>query len=700
MATDPVCGMYVDPRTATLKLVRENRTYYFCAEACLESFAQPEAHRARLARQLAVAWPLALVVVVLTYTTPVAHWGWVALVAAAVVQGYAGAPFYRGLWDAIRSRTGNMDLLIAVATTAAFGYSVVVVVVPGLLPPALYFDASSLILALILTGNYLEIRTRERSTAVLRALRELLPAEAVRVRGAIEERVSLDALSEGDRLRVRPHERVPSDGVVRLGRSWTDESLVTGESGPVPKAPGDRLVGGSRNGDGLLEMEVTAVGGSSFLGEVGRLVTEAEANRMPLRRLADRVAELFAPTILLVALVAAVAWGIVGHAPLGTCVLIFVTVAITACPCAFGIATPAAIAVGAGRAAEAGILFRGEETIERLARADRVLADKTGTLTIGRPRVERVVPETGTSEVELLRIAGALARGSDHPFARAVSTELGRRGIVAGMASELRSLPGIGIDGIVDGQATFFGRPEGAESLGPALSEKIRGSDAQGQSVSAVRWGGRWIGALTFADEIAPGTADAVRELAALGVSVELVTGDRRAAADRVATALGITAVHAGLSPADKAALVRQRKSESHVVAFVGDGVNDAAALTEADVGIAIGTGTNVAREAGGVLLLRADFSGVPSAVRIARATVGKVRQNLVWAFGYNAVLLPIAAGALVPWLGLGVYGVLPVVGALAMAFSSTSVVANSLSLRRLRLGPALRALTPGSPAE
>jgi Cu+-exporting ATPase len=699
MATDPVCGMYVDPRTATLRLVRDNRTYYFCAEACLESFAQPEAHRARLARELAVAWPLAVVVVVLTYTTPVPWWSWAALVGASVVQAYAGWGFYQGAWDALRSRTGNMDLLIAVATTAAFGYSVAVVAFPGRLPPALYFDASSLILALILTGNYLEMTTRQRSTAVLRALRELLPAEVTRLRGTSEERVALDALSEGDLVRVRPHERIPADGTIRDGRSWTDESVVTGESGPVAKAPGDRVVGGSRNGDGLLDVEVTGTGASSFLGEVGRLVTEAESNRMPLRRLADRVASVFAPAVLLLALVAALAWGTIGHAPPGICVLVFVTVAITACPCAFGIATPAAVAVGAGRAAEAGILFRGEETIERLARADRLLADKTGTVTLGRPRVARIVPAAGGSEVEVLRVAAALARGSDHPFARAVVAEAARRGVAPAAATELRSVPGVGIDGIVDGKTATLSRPTPVPPPPSVLSDAVRAADAEALGLSAVRWGTEWFGVVTFADEIAPGAAAAVRELETLGVTIELVTGDRPAASQRVADALAIPTVHAGLSPGDKAALVRARRSEGHVVAFVGDGVNDAAALTEADVGIAIGTGTNVAREAGGVLLLRSDFSGVPSAIRIARATVRKVRQNLVWAFGYNAVLLPVAAGALVPWFGLGMYGVLPVVGAIAMAFSSTSVVANSLSLRRLRVGPALGGLTPGLPS-
>jgi len=700
MATDPVCGMYVDPRTATLSLVRENRTYYFCAESCRESFARPEVHRARLLRELAVAWPLAAFVAILTYAAPFPDWPVAALAAAAVVQGYAGRPFYRGTWDALRSRIGNMDLLVAVATTAAFGYSAAVVLLPGRLPPALYFDASSLILALILTGNYLEQRTRSRATAVLRALRELLPPRALRLAAGHEEMVPLDELSAGDVLRVSPHDRFPADGRVRSGRSWSDESVVTGESAPVPKAAGDRVVAGSRNGDVRLDVEVTAVGESSFLGEVGRLVTEAEANRMPLRRLADRIAAGFAPTVLALALTAAVAWALLGHAPLPVAILIFVTVAITACPCAFGIATPAAISVGAGRAAESGILFRGEETIGALARVDVLLVDKTGTVTAGRPAVRRVVRAPGSASDEVVATAAALSRNVDHPFARATLGYAEEHRIPVPAAEEMAMTPGVGTAGRVSGTASEFGRLGNVDPPEePWASELLDESDDLGESVSFVRREGRLVGAITFVDPLAPGVPEAVAALLRRGIAVELVTGDRPGAARAAATAAGIPTVHAGQSPADKRELVARRHTEGRVVGFVGDGVNDAAALLAADVGIAVGTGTEVARAAGGVLLLRGEFAGVPAAVEIARATVRKVRQNLAWAIGYNLVLLPIAAGALVPSFGFGVYSILPVVGALAMALSSTSVVANSLSLRTARLGVPMPPLRLGSTA-
>jgi Cu+-exporting ATPase len=698
MATDPVCGMYVDPRTATLTLVRENRTYYFCAESCRESFARPEAHRARLARQLAVAWPLAAAVALLTYAAPFPAWPFAALFLAAVVQTFAGQTFYRGAWDAVRSRVGNMDLLVAVATSAAFGYSAAVVLAPGRLPPALYFDASSLILALILTGNYLEQRTRSRASSVLRALRELLPSEATRLRGEVEESVALDLVSEGDLLRVRPQDRFPADGTVRAGRTWVDEAVVTGESAVVAKGPGDRVVGGTRNGDGRVDFLVTGVGASSFLGEVGRLVTDAESSRMPLRRLADRISEGFAPAVLGLALLAALAWSVFGHAPLPIAVLVFVTVAITACPCAFGIATPAAIAVGVGRAAEAGILFRGEDAMGRLAEVDCLLADKTGTVTLGRPAVRRVVARPGGSEGDVLAVAAALSVGSSHPVARATVTYARSQGLAVPPAEDVRVEVGFGTAGRVGGSPTEFGRLTSLDAPDePWAAELLDGADGRGETVSFVRRGTELVGAITFVDPVAPGVAEAVRALAADGIRVELVTGDRPGAARAAAQAAGIPTVHAGQSPADKRDLVVRRKAEGRVVAFVGDGVNDAAALLAADAGIAIGTGTEVAREAGGILLLRGEFLGVPGAVRLARATVRKVRQNLTWAVGYNLILLPVAAGALVPWLGFGVYQFLPIVGALAMALSSTSVVANSLSLRTAPLGVRLAPLTPGS---
>ncbi len=688
MATDPVCGMYVDEGSATLTLFRDNRTYYFCASSCRDSFAAPAERVARLKRELALAWPLALVALVATYV-PFAWAPYVAAAAATGVQFYPGRSFYRGAYDSLRSRTGNMDTLIAVGTTAAYAYSVAALALPGRLPALYYFDASSLIIALILTGNYLEHLTRHRATGALRRLSELLPTVANRLRDGREERVPVGEVAVGDRLRVRPGERFPVDGVVVEGRSSVDESILTGEPMPRPKAPGDRVLASSVNGEGLVEVEAVATGGDTFLAQVGQLLNEAETSRVPLQRLANRIAAAFVPAILTLGVVAALLWGLVAAAGLTVTVLVFVSVVITACPCAFGIATPAAIVVGTGRAAEAGVLFRGEDALTRAATADIVLTDKTGTLTEGAPELVGLSPAPGTSETELLRLAATVEQGSEHPLARAVVTAAGRRSIALPAPIGVTVEPGRGVAGRVDGRTVRVVSAAVAEAEGADLSglERARAAmAAAGRSGSVAFADGRAVGLLEFADPVRPTSRAAVDALRAMGIETVMVTGDAEAPARAVASLLGIQKVHAGTTPAGKLALVARYRAEGHSVAFVGDGVNDAPALAAADVGIAIGTGSDVAKEAGQILLVRPEFLGVPRGLKLARRTVAKVRGNLTWALGYNSVLLPIAAGALVPLLGFGVYNVLPITGAIAMALSSTTVVLNSLSLRWVRL--------------
>lgn len=686
MATDPVCGMFVDERSAALKLVRDNRTVFFCSSSCLEEFARPEARLRALRKRLAVAWPLAVAVLVLTYLVTPGWAPYAAFALAAVVQAYPGGPFYRGTADALRSRVANMDVLIAVGTTVAFGYSAFALLLPGRVPPVYYFDASALIVTLILTGNYLEHLTRRRAGSAVRRLQELLPARAHVLRDGREVDVAVTDLKPGDHLRVLPGERFPADGVVRAGSSEADESLVTGESLPVPKSPGGSVVGGSLNGAGALEVEATRVGSDSFLAEVGRLLSDAETSQVPLQRLADRIAERFVPTVLVLAIVAALGWSLLGSG-LTVAILVFVSVAITACPCAFGIATPAAIVVGTGRAAEAGVLFRGSDALERAGRVDLVLSDKTGTLTLGHPELTDLLPAPGVDELRLLEVAAGLELGSEHPLGRAVTRACAERGLAPAAVAEVRADVGEGVHGQLGGVAVSVHRLQGSEALPDALVGPLQALGARGRTASVVEEGGRVLGALGFSDPMAPGVPEAVRALGRLGVNVELVSGDSEAVAREVARQAGIREVHARMSPSAKLELLRRRQAEGHVVAFVGDGVNDAPVLAAADLGIAIGTGTDVAREAGRVLLVRPDFSGVPTVLALSRRTVRKVRQNLLWAIGYNAVLLPLAAGALVPWLGFGVFTVLPVTGALAMGLSSTTVVLNSFSLRWSSLG-------------
>ena len=690
MATDPICGMYVDERTAELVLTRENRTYYFCATACLEEFAAPERQLLRLRRRLAIAWPAAAVVASLTYLQPFPGWPWWAFGLAAVVQAYPGYPFYRGTYDAIRSRIWNMDILIAVGTTVAFLYSAAALLLPTRLPAEYFFDASALIVTLILTGNYLEHLTRERARGALRALRELLPSTAIRVADGRESEVPVAELGPHDRVRVRPGGRFPTDGIVRDGRSTVNEALLTGESVPVAKAPGDRVLAGAINGEGALIVETTGLGPDTLVAQIGQLVAEAETSRVPLQQLADRIASVFVPLVLLLAVLAAFGWLLLGVG-VTVALLVFVSVAITACPCAFGIATPAAIVVGTGRAAEEGILFKGRDALERASRIDIVLTDKTGTLTRGRPTLTDVIPAPGTAPRDLLALSAGLERGSEHPFARAVVDRALREGIDPEPVDALIAEPGRGVSGRSKGVAVSVTR--GAADSGTpvdlgALSGEVGRLEAEGKSWSVVRVEGKALGLLASTDPPAAGVREGIGALARDAIPVVMVTGDRRAAAERLAAEVGIREVHAEVRPEGKLALIRELQAGGRRVAFVGDGINDAPALAAADLGIAIGAGTDVAKEAGGIVLVRSDFRGVPLALRLGRRTVRKVRGNLTWALGYNAVLLPIAAGALVPVLGLGVFDLLPITGALAMGLSSTSVVLNSLGLRYVTLGP------------
>ena len=686
MPTDPICGMYVEGRRESLQLTRENRTYYFCSEGCQLAFAEPEHERKRLLSRLLVAWPLSVIVLVLTYVPSGSGGIYLAAVFAAVVQFYPGSVFYRGTYDALRNRVANMDVLIAVGTSAAFAYSVAVLALPGRLPPEYFFDASALIITLILTGNYLEHLTRARATSALRSLNELLPAQASVLKDGQELLVAVAEVAVGDRLRVRPGARFPVDGVIHVGRTTVDESILTGESIPLARGPGERVIAGAINGEGLVELEATQVGSDTFVAQVGQLLTAAEMSRVPLQRTADRIASVFVPLVLAIALAAALGWGFLGGADFTIALLVFVTVSITACPCAFGIATPAAIMVGTGRAAEEGVLFRGEDAIERAARADTVLADKTGTLTTAAPELTEWIPLGTEPGDALLAIAAGLESGSEHALARAVIAKAEARRIVPVTVDDIHTDPGRGVLGTYHGRPVAILRGEAARELGvdlrPAANE-IAHAEAQGDSWSVVVADRTLLGLLCFRTPLAPGAAEAVARLRGMGVEVVMVTGDHPAAARKVADALGIGTIFAETTPSRKVEVVRRFQSEGHRVAFVGDGINDAAALAAADVGIAIGTGTDVAREAGQVLLIRDDFAGVPTALRMARRTVAGVRRNLEWAIGYNAVLLPVAAGALVPFFGLSIYTVLPIVGALAMGLSSTTVVLNSLLVRR-----------------
>ncbi|HUY84770.1 MAG TPA: heavy metal translocating P-type ATPase [Steroidobacteraceae bacterium] len=609
--------------------------------------------------------------------------GWLQFALATPVQFGLGARFYAGAWKALRSGVGNMDLLVALGTSTAYVYSLFLWIAQPHRTD-LYFDSAAVVIALVSVGKWLEARAKRSTTAQIRALMSLRPERARVERSAGEVEIPAGDVAMGDVVVIRPGERVPVDGRVLAGASEIDESLVTGESLPVPKGIGDAVTGGSINGGGLLRVETTAIGERSTLARIIALVDRAQAKKAPVQRLVDRVAAVFVPIVLAVALAAFLAWWLLAGRP-ATGVIAAVSVLVIACPCALGLATPTALMVGTGAAARAGILIRDVEALERAHRIDTVILDKTGTLTTGRPAVTDVIPFVGTQN-ELLALTAAAQTGSEHPIARAVLARAA--GLELPKLEDFQSRPGRGLTARVGGRRVAIGNRRLMEESGASVATRESGVAALEANGATVVWVATLdpeplcVGAFAVADPIKPTAVAAVNRLRAIGVETVLVTGDNERTAAAVATQLGLRRVLAGVVPAQKAAEVRRLQAEGHCVGMVGDGVNDAPALAAADVGIAIGTGTDVAMQTAGVTLMRGDPLLIGDAIAISRATYRKIVQGLFWAFFYNVIGMPAAA------LGL----LNPMVAGAAMALSSVSVVSNALLLRRWRASADLAA--------
>lgn len=685
LAKDPVCGMSVVESPDALKASVRGTTFYFCSDACRLEYTMPRQELSRLKTMVAVGTVLTIPILILTYLpilAPQAN-AYALLLLAVPVQFYAGSRFYRGAYHALRAKTSNMDVLVAVGTSAAFGYSALATVAPSLFgAQGFYFDAAAVIITLILAGRLLEHLTKERASDSVRKLLELRPTVAHVLKDGVEVEVPVEDLVEGDVVEVRPGERVPTDGVVTGGSSHADESLLTGESSPVKKEPGSQVIGGSINSGGRIVVKCTAVGQETVLGQITKLVEEARAGRAPIQRLADRVAEYFVPLILLVALLAAVGWGLAGGVPLATSILVFVSVVVIACPCALGIATPAALLVGTGNAAKRGILVKGGEAVEAAAHVDTVLLDKTGTITEGR---QTVVAILGEDKDRILQLAGSVESASEHGIGRAIVNGAVSKGLRLAEVSDFVSSPGLGVSGAVDGQEVKVGRREFVGMNGRwGGDEQAARLMSEGHTVVFVS-AGRELGAIAVGDAVKGDAVEAIREMREMGLSVVMLTGDDEATAQSVANKIGVQDFRAGLLPADKEKEVERLQANGKVVAMIGDGVNDAPALAKADLGLAIGSGTDVAKETGGIVLIKDRLTDAVDALRIGRATMRKIKQNLAWAFGYNIVLVPVAAGLLIPFYGTGVYSFLPFFSGAAMALSSASVVGNSLLLMRYK---------------
>ena len=617
---------------------------------------------------------------------------WVELVLSLPVVLWAGRPFFeRGLQSVVR-RSPNMWTLIGLGTAAAFAYSVVATVAPGVFPSsfvsmgrvAVYFEAAAVIISLTLLGQLLELKARAQTSAAIRSLLGLAPKTARRIRAdGGEEDVPLTHVHPGDTLRVRPGEKVPVDGSVVEGGSAVDESMLTGESMPVTKGPGDKLIGATLNTSGALVMRAESVGSRTVLAQIVQMVAQAQRSKAPMQRLADRVAGGFVLAVIGVAVLTFLAWGLYGPQPSWVWGLInAVAVLIIACPCALGLATPMSIMVATGKAATRGILFRDAAAIENLRRVDTLIVDKTGTLTEGRPVLDRVIAAPGESEDEVLRLAASLDQGSEHPLAAAIVRAARERGLPLEPAQGFESKSGIGVRGRIGGRAVALGNSGLMQEAGVAIeafadqAEALRGA---GASVVHLAADGRSIGLLAVSDPVKASTAEALEALRALGIRIVMATGDGGTTARSVAARLGLSEVHAEVRPADKLALVSRLQGEGRFVAMAGDGINDAPALAKADVGIAMGSGTDVAMNSAQVTLVKGDLRGIVQARRLSAETIANMKQNLGFAFVYNALGIPLAAGVLYPWTG---WLLSPMIAALAMSLSSASVITNALRLR------------------
>ncbi len=618
---------------------------------------------------------------------------WLLLIPATFVQFWAGGIFLRNALRQGRHGTVSMDTLVALGTMAAWGYSVVVTLLPSLvidagIEPVTYFDSSAMIVGLILAGRWMEARAKSQASGAVAALVGLGARTARRVEGGTEFDVPIEAIRPGDLVRVRPGEKVPVDGVVVSGGSAIDESMLTGEPLPVSRGVGDPVIGATINGSGTIVLRATHVGRDAVLGQIVRMVRDAQGSKAPIQRLADRVIEWFVPAVIALAAVTFVAWWLLGPEPALTLALVSaISVLIIACPCAMGLATPTAVMVGTGRAAEGGVLIRGGAALEIAGRVDTVIFDKTGTLTVGHPDVRSLRTVGTADERELLALAAAAERGSEHPLAAAVMAAAEHRGIAVEDATDFEAVTGRGVRARVGGQEVLVGSAELLREAGvatTAVDTPIAMGDTPHTTI-LVAAAGVAIGAIDIADRVKPGAADAVRQLRDAGIVVHLLSGDSQAAVETVAGAVGIEHISAGVRPGDKAAHVEALQRAGHLVAMVGDGINDAPALAQADVGIAIGTGTDVAMEASDITLVGGDPRLVGVAIGVSQGTLRVIRQNLGWAFGYNLILIPGAMGLLYPFFGLRLD---PILAAAAMAFSSVSVVANSLRLRSLPLLP------------
>jgi len=686
VAKDPVCGMYVDEAKAQFKAEVRGRMYYFCSESCMRTFLKPEAELRNLKHMVAFSLALGIPTLIFSFVKILpllSNNVWLFLFATPV-QFIAGWRYYKGTLDAIKNRAANMDTLIATGTTSAWLYSTMVTFFPSVFPNSeVYFDTAALIIALVLVGKLLEDIAKGKASEAVRKLMELQPSLARVIRNGVEEEIPVEQVQVGDTLVVKPGEKIPVDGIVVGGHSTVDEKMITGESIPVEKKVGDEVIGATMNKAGMLKFKATKVGADTTLSQIIKLVEEAQIARAPIQRLADVVSSYFVPAVFAVAVASFLAWYLIGEKGFTFALAIFISVLIIACPCALGIATPTAIMVGTGKGAENGILIKGGEYLEKTHKLNTIVFDKTGTLTKGEPSVTDIVTEEDMREDELLYLAASVEKHSEHPIGLAIVERAKEKKIELAEPTEFEAIAGHGVKAKVEGKKLVMGTLKLMKDERVFLSEELEKSANmlfdEGKTLSFVAVGKKVKGIIAVADTLKPNAVEAVKRLQKMGLEVIMLTGDNKRTAAAIAKKTGIDRYLAEVLPQDKANEIKELQREGKIVAMVGDGINDAPALAQSDVGIAIGGGTDVALETGGIVLIKDDLMDVVTSIQLSKKTVSKIKQNLFWAFFYNVAFIPIAAGVLAP-LGILMH---PIYAGAAMASSSVTVVTNSLLLRR-----------------
>ncbi len=693
MAKDPVCGMYVDESDAAIYSKKNDITYYFCSTDCKKTFDAPEKSLRLNKIFTAIAWLFGIPILVGTYFIHLPYDYYTLFVMAVIVQFIPGAKFYKGLYDGLKNFSTNMDSLIAIGTSTAFFYSAFIVLTStGGTKLNVYFDTSALIIALIRTGSLMEELTKEKATDTIRKLMDLRPSTARLIKEGRETLIPVEEVKSGDVIVIKPGEKVPVDGVVIDGSSEIDQSMITGESVPVAVSVGSKVAGGTINTIGTFKEKATTVGSDSVLSKIADMIESAREGRAPIQRIADKVSSYFVPVVVSIALISAILWYVYFQAFFGIDgftipILVFVSVVVIACPCALGIATPAAFMVGAGKGAENGILIKSGDALESSNRVNTIVFDKTGTITTGHPVLTRIKLLSSISMIDFISFFYAIEKNSEHPIAKATVEYAKRTKLNNKEVKDFIITPGMGLRGTIDQVEYIAGnikmmKENECKAKEVNFEKIVREMENNGSTVILFSKGTEILGIVEFQDGLKADARETMQILKKMNMKTVMLTGDNKHVANIVAKEVGIDYVYSELMPDNKVEIIKKLKKEGDIVAMVGDGINDAPSLASADLGIAIGTGTDIAKASGGLILMGKDLKDVVIAIKLGRKTIKKVKQNIFWAFAYNSVLIPVAAGAFVPLFGISIYNILPIFAGLAMAFSSTTVVLNSMFLK------------------